>query len=127
MSNLGTNRKLKVIKVISWSTSWAAWDQARVSTLSHNLWSICVNKLEEIVNKNTKEEGLDGPKLMLRDCFHTNICWWNCVILIWFDMQQLHDALETFCQINELIVHVDQTKIKAMKAIQPIPHHYKQG
>ena len=38
------------------------------------------------------------------------------------DMQHLLDGVDTFCQISGQIINVDQTKMMAMKAIQPSPY-----
>ena len=94
-------------------TFWPTWGQARVSKISHNL-GLCIDKLEEIVNKVAKEYGLDWPKLMYKLIF---VLLFNVD-----DMQHLLDVADTFCKISGLTINVDQTKMMAIKTMQQ--RHY---
>ena len=82
------------------------------SPLSPTLFGLCIHKLEEVVNRVAREEGLDAPKLMQQvTLLHL---YANYKVIFSYDvdgMQHILGALEAFCQSSGLIVNVDQTKM----------------
>ena len=48
-------------------------------SLSPTLFGICIDKLEGVVNKVAREEGLNAPKLMqhVSYCFYMHMMWYS--------------------------------------------------
>ena len=91
--------------------------------LSPTLFGLCIDKLEEVVNKVAREEGLNAPKLMQNVI--VLLLYADDVVLFSYDvdsMQHLLGVLEEFCHSSGLAVNVEKTKMMVVQTIQP--HHY---
>ena len=67
--------------------------------LSPTLFGLCIDKLEEVVNRVAREEGLDAPKLMQQVILL--LLYADDVVIFSYDvdgMQRLLGALKAFCQ-----------------------------
>ena len=78
---------------------------------STTLFGLCIDKLEEMVNKVAREEGLNAPKLMQHVILL--LLYVDDVVLFSYDvdsMQHLHAVLETFYHSSGLAVNVEKSK-----------------
>ena len=82
------------------------------------LFYLCMDKVEEIINKTTKQEWLDGSELMWDLTFI--LVYTNDVELFSYNVDVMQHKVYWEHQINGLIFHVHKTKIMAIKAIQLI-------
>ena len=83
----------------------------------------CSDKLEEVVNKVAREEGLNAPKLMQNVI--VLLLYADDVVLFSYDvdsMQHLLGVLDDFFHSSGLVVNVEKTKMMVVQTIQP--HHY---
>ena len=62
-------------------------------------FGLSIDKLEDIVNKATEEQGLNGPKLMHKLIFILYMFMMS-FILIYFGLYKTLDVLNTFCQMR---------------------------
>ena len=91
--------------------------------LSPTLFGLCIDKLEEVVNKVAREEGLNSPKLMQHVILL--LLYADDVVLFSYDvdsMQHLLGVLEEFCHSSGLAVNVEITKMMVVQTVQT--HHY---
>ena len=89
-------------------------------SLSPTLFGLCIDKLEELVNRVAKEEKLDAPKLMHQVILL--LLYADDVVLFSYDiesMQRLLGVLETFCESSGLTVNVEKTKMMVVRTKQP--------
>ena len=61
MNKLDANKKLRMVSL---NTFYVTKGVKQGCPLSHTLFGLCIDKLEEVVNRVAKEEELDAPKLM---------------------------------------------------------------
>ena len=91
--------------------------------LSPTLFGLCIDKLEELVNRVAKEEKLDAPKLMHQVILL--LLYADDVLLFSYDiesMQRVLGVLETFCESSGLTIKVEKTKLMVVRTKQP--HQY---
>ena len=71
-----------------------------------------IDKLEEVVNRVAREEGLDAPKLMQQVILF--LLYADDMVIFSYDvdsMQRLLGALDAFFQSSGLTINVDKTKM----------------
>ena len=88
-----------------------------------SLSPLCIDKLEEVVNKVAREEGLNVPKLLQNVILL--LLYADDVVLFSYDvdsMQRLLGVLEEFCYSSALTMNVEKIKMMTLQTIQP--HHY---
>ena len=67
-------------------------------SFSPTLFGLCFDKLEEVMNRVAREEGLDAPKLMQQVILL--LLYADDIVIVSYDvdgMQHLLGALEAFC------------------------------
>ena len=90
--------------------------------LSPTLFGLYIDKLEEVVNKVVREQGLSAPKLMQVNILL--LVYTDDVVLFSYDvdgMQHFLGVLAEFCHNSGLVVNVEKTKT-VVQTIQS--HHY---
>ena len=69
---------------------------SKEGTLSPTLFGLCIDKLEEAVNRVTREEGLDAPKLIQQVILL--LLYANDMIIFSYDVDGMHHLLGAFCK-----------------------------
>ena len=70
--------------------------------LSPILFSLCIDNLEEVVDRVAREEGLDAPKLMQQVILL--LLYANDMIIFSYDVDGMHHLLGAFCKSCGLTV-----------------------